>query len=422
MSLVFFSCEEKNSNLEEAERYFNSRNFQKAIPLYEKAFTVASNPGEQEGIQFKIEQSHFELAERAFSNKDFDNSVQFAERLLKQFPKTVYEKLAREIFMQSRIEIAIRWMKKKKYRDALESLSGLESYSQGLDKLKEQTVQLIAESLYQIAEEQLENQEYFLSAENLRVLTLEYSQTSWSQKAEKILETAYFRDAQEQMRRRAYSNALEIFKEFLVRYPNTEYQKEAEKNIREIETRLNSQSSDSKTELKITTQALEKKGLDEGSPYENEEIIQLIEELSSQKKKNTEYLVQEVFPKYQGRFVDLKTMEVLSYETISKPQLLSGKTRKWMDEFLGKKEEKENSPRYTDFSYQIRSKSLGNLLLFVSREDFFRLDFSGDTPKVDVQGQISELSLLTDKQKDQGLNSSETIQLQIVVLNLQQTQ
>ncbi len=329
----------------------------------------------------------FSLCTGYYKNNNYREAVKYYYLLSSQFPSSPYAVKARKDIIDSNYKFAIELLEQKEYHKSYKQLDKIVKGYSLSSSMKELVGDYMSENLYNIGLAYYKAEEYYLATEVFDFLIKHFSKSKKYKDARFYLEESYFRDGKRQSERQAYSNAIKVFKVLLTRFPNGKYTLEARSELNKI----NIKGISTKENTLNSLESLIDKGNSINNPYSNEDVYSLFKMLNKEKAKNPEYLQRKVFPLYYKKYVNLENISILKYERLSKKGFLTPKARKLIDGFLDRK---AKDKEYKNFEYAIYSNTPnGKLIVVMSSNSFFKIDFSKGIRIVSIRGRIFKFEL-----------------------------
>ena len=387
LAIISLSCEAPDPNIQRADKHFEKAEYQEAIAFYEKAQTPPKILNEK--AREKLEESYYRSANNYYKKKNFNKAIRHFSQLLTNFPDTAYKEKAVTMYQDSRYQVATASFAREDYHKSLDQLYILKKQSDLPASTEVKVNELMAKSLYHIATKHLKQKKYYIATQIIKDLIQNFPESGHSAQAKSLLEECLFLDGENQYHSQAYKNSLKSFKEQLSRYPTGTFSGRAKEYINKIRQihKTSVKPEDKSSSLK---RSLEDFGLNPGDPYTNDHMLSLYNYFKKERLKNMEVLKHQIFPIFIGRHVSLKNLKIESHREVQNSGLLTPGSRKAIDNFIGFKAPRE---QYVKYKYIVYTKTTGDMDIFMTKKDFFRLDFSRSMPVINVIGTISTISL-----------------------------
>ncbi len=393
--LFFFRCQSPDSDLSNGNRYFESKNYEKAVLYYKKVLDKKdrSNDIRTEAIQ-RLELSLFHAGRMNYRSKHYKKAIQYFDHLLTSFSKGLYKNKAQKLLNRSYFLLGERDFNENNYHGAIKSLRLLQKQADVSDELEAKSNNYLGKSLYHSALNHLNKKEYWLARERFLVLRYDFPKFQWMKKADRYLEESFYKDGQSKYEQKAYRNALRIFEKLISLYPKGIYIAKAKEYIQTISQKLPKvPKTDSKAKKKLSIKrSLEDKGRDKNDPFKNDDIVALIKYIKKEQARNDEYAKNVVLPTYLKKHVDLKNLKVIDWK---KADDLANSRSKWLELFLKnyKSKNKQKPVKSYRFAYLVHTNTIGNVFIYLKEKDFYELDTNKKKTikKLDVRGIIYKI-------------------------------
>ncbi len=384
------SCQQQNTQFVTAEKLFNEKKYRQAIPLYENALQTTQIKSIITQINKRLNYIYYTLGKKYFDEKQFTKAIEYLTSLENLSYKT-NEKNIQEMIIQSRLELSKQVYIQKKYHETIQQIDLLKKKYTVPDMYYQSTNDLIINSLYAIAINHYDKQEYYLAINYFNQLKMEYPHSDLTKKSIPYLEESYFKDGELQFSKKAYQNALSSYKEVINKklFPNNKYFNEANRKIQIINKILNENPQYKQIKKIDTQQILEDKGNSYKKPYNNKDLQTLIKVLQMEMKKNPEELKLNIFKIYKNKYIDLTALNYSHYKPVSPKKIQKKEINNLLNNFFSKNKTKPN----IIYKYILYTKTYPQLNILITQEDFLKIDFRKSF-QFNIQGNITDLKLI----------------------------